>query len=97
MRIDHLPFARCNMWNMVANWSERDLERSCHLVVYECIVEWLMFLRNSFMIFSGIQELLIPLKDDRGSDVPATTIGNSIWVGVPLFHPLQSSLLALSE
>lgn len=31
-------------------------------------------------LVNGIQELLVPLKDDRGSDVPATTIGNSIWL-----------------
>lgn len=31
-------------------------------------------------LINGIQELLIPLKDDRGSDVPATAIGNSIWL-----------------
>lgn len=43
----------------------------------------LICLDNSVLLisFSGIQELLVPLKDDRGSDVPATAIGNSIWVG----------------
>lgn len=31
-------------------------------------------------LINGIQELLIPLKDIHGKDLPATTLGNSIWL-----------------